>query len=117
MSRNRTLREIASKLPDLPKLTADNKLVYDTKGKPVMRDHFREMVEIKNEIENAYPRPTLADKQMIRKLQIQAVANYSIEVEEKARLLAAKRRIKYYKIALMALFWTGLAIYIAIKYF
>lgn len=113
MSRNEKLREVASKLPPVPKLTNNRKIMRDTEGKPVMRDHFREMVSLKNEIEE---KNSHLDRHIVRNMQIRAIGKYSENMQEIARQLGARKRIKYYKWGIAILFWIGIGIYLAVRY-
>jgi hypothetical protein len=50
MSRNNKLREMASKLPEAPNLV-NGKPQYDSAGKLIMANHFRNLKEIEQAVE------------------------------------------------------------------
>lgn len=134
MSRNDKLREVAAKLPSLPKLNADNKGIYDQFGRILYVDHFAEMVRMKNE----YPMPhapmirrkhneheesfnkrlRIAKKatwDMHHKIEIQVIGTYTQKVQQWEFKRKQRIRMWWYKTASIIASSIMLAFYIYTK--
>jgi len=106
MSRNHKIRKMADKLPDIPKLV-NGKPQYDSAGKLIMANHFRNL----KEIETALEKQGFSNKspQMLSAWNkyTQDVLSYSKRksIKEKASYLAVYIFIMVGVIAMIVKYW------------
>lgn len=113
MSRNHTLRQAADKLPVMY-----NHEKYDTGGRSVEVDHFREMTNMRNKIRGKYPRhPNGLQRERMRHEELQIVGTYSQTVLNAHKKQRLKFIAKILQISVSVIFFTCLAIYVWMKYF
>ncbi len=125
MSRNRSLREIADGLPPLNQVTKDGKFVNEyftnKKGELMMRnakkDHFREMLNLKNDLRARYPRTlNTIQRNKLSKEEIQVIGSYCEGVHLAVEAFNRKKRVKRLKWIIAGFMWAVLISYILIKH-
>lgn len=121
MSRNRTLREVADRLPPMNKVDRNGKFHFDRHGRPIKVDHFQEMIKLKgdlaNSIRNNLKLSRTEKRTRMRDLELKVIGNYSLGVEKAHAIMKRKKRVRIYKIVLTLISLISLAIYIYKKYF
>lgn len=125
MSRNSKLREVAAKLPPIPKRGKNGKYLFDRHGKVVQVDHFQVMCELKN----ALPQPKFPSIDKVKspderkqlyweaqhKMEIQIIGKYTTTVLAAVRKRRVKRIAKVLKWGTSAVSLSAVGLYLWLR--
>jgi len=112
MSRNNELRKAAAKLPPVYKKDKLGKPIFDEWGRQIQVDHFKQMVDIKQKVEDDFgPVNNESDWNLRNKIQLQAIGTYSegvLDLYKKKRLKLLSKILMW---AMAITTWIVLAVY------